>query len=159
MEANKLIAALIFVSVCIVTHAKFLCYSGSSLYQLKALDCGAQNTSYTGSWYCAKSEICEAFMDSNRECVTTRGCATEDQCRPTGSTLDGLVQLNGQNPGGMSITTSCCVAGRFDDDDIIPPDYDDICNSGNQRNLLSKDNLFSLLMTLSICATLWMVGF
>jgi len=40
--------------------------------------------------------------------------------------------------GGTRITTQCCAATKFDDDDAIAIDLGDICNTGStlQANLL-----------------------
>jgi hypothetical protein len=40
--------------------------------------------------------------------------------------------------GGTRITTQCCPAHKFDDDDAIAIDLGDICNSGStlQANIL-----------------------
>ena len=31
--------------------------------------------------------MCESFINPNRKCAVTRGCATADQCMPGGSTV------------------------------------------------------------------------
>ena len=48
------------------------CYTGSSMYQIDTVDCHAKDKEYTGVWYCAKMELCERFINTQRTCVTTR---------------------------------------------------------------------------------------
>lgn len=68
-----------FVSLLYLFFISFL-NIGSSMYQLVTQDCATKDKSYNGTWYCAKMEICESFMNKNRECITTRGCATSEEC-------------------------------------------------------------------------------
>lgn len=117
-------------------QTRALCYSGSNLYQQITQNCNDQDSSYEGSWYCSTIEICEPFMDSSRHCITTRGCATEQECQVSSSTSTSSVYSNTQlqttpgiNPAGMDITISCCLAHNFENDDAVTFDYNDICNS------------------------------
>jgi len=109
-------------------QTKALCYSGSNLYQQLTQNCNSQNPSYTGEWYCAKIELCEAFISESRQCVVTRGCATQSQCRYSPSS-SGIYDSTGLQVAGMSITVTCCLANNFANDDTIAIDYTQICNS------------------------------
>eukprot|EP00981_Chlorochromonas_danica_P008073 scaffold1962_cov180-Ochromonas_danica.AAC.8 len=77
-----------------------------------------------------EKQICESFISERRQCVTTRGCATESECTSNGVVYDGQhIQVGGQYPAGMQITATCCDAHDFPDDDAVAIDYNDICNS------------------------------
>mmetsp|Transcript_31805 Transcript_31805/g.53662 ORF Transcript_31805/g.53662 Transcript_31805/m.53662 type:complete len:175 (-) Transcript_31805:272-796(-) len=113
------------------------CYTGSSLYETVVQNCNDKDPSYTDEWYCATMEICESFIDKARVCAVTKGCATKEECS-TSSTTSGVydsttVDVGGTNPAGMTITTTCCEAKYFDDDDEVAIDYSAICNSANRR--------------------------
>ncbi len=60
-------------------------FLGSSLYQLVTQDCNVKDPSYNGTWYCAKMEVCESYMNKGRQCVVSRGCATSEECAYSGS--------------------------------------------------------------------------
>ena len=96
--------------------------------------------SYKGNWYCAKTEVCEQFIEkTNRECVISKGCATEEQCQCStcnnpvyDSNNDGALQINSNYPAGFKINLYCCEASIFPDDDLISINYDDICNNATK---------------------------
>ncbi len=60
-------------------------------------------------------------MDKGRKCITTRGCVAMSNCNTT-HTLNRHIN-------GIHITSTCCEAKKFSNDDIIPIDYNDVCNS------------------------------
>eukprot|EP01036_Dinobryon_divergens_P026401 gene26401-35044_t len=107
-----------------------LCYSGSNLYQQFTQNCNSQS-SYNGQWYCATIEVCEQYISSARQCMVTRGCATAQQCSNPASGVYSNTNLlvGNQNPAGMTITISCCLANNFASDDTVAIDYTKICNS------------------------------
>lgn len=75
-------------------------------------------------------------MSKARECVETRGCATEEECVSSTSTSgyyngNAIQVTSGINPAGMTITARCCNAYDFPNDDAIPIDYSNICNSSS----------------------------
>ena len=117
--------------------SRALCYSGSSLYQSFIQDCNAEDSSYTGTWYCSEVEVCEAYISGSRDCVVTKGCAKEEQCFDTGNAATGTMYTGSpiqnsasQYPGGMEIRPSCCLSKLFNDDDSAL-DYSEICNSAS----------------------------
>ena len=69
---NIFIITLLISFITLIKCDDYYCYSGSSLYELEVQNCKSENTTYTGTWYCGSMKICESFMDSGRECVTTR---------------------------------------------------------------------------------------
>lgn len=121
------------------TKSRTLCYSGSSMYQTFIQDCNAQDSSYTGTWYCADVEVCESFISGSRDCITTKGCAKEAQCYDTGDSSTGTLydgssisNTGSQLPAGMTISPTCCLnSERFNDDDTAL-DYTNICNDASR---------------------------
>jgi len=113
----------------------------------------ALDSSYTGNWYCAKTEVCEQFIgNTQRECIISKGCATEEQCKCNTCTesvydskFDGPLKVNSVNPAGFEINLYCCEAAIFPDDDLISINYDDICNNASK---ISYHTSF-IIMTLS----------
>lgn len=119
-----------------------ICYSGSLIYQSITQVCEEMNPGYTGTWYCAKTDVCESFMSSSRECMSTKGCAREDECYTTGvstgSFYDGSIVLSntiGSLPAGMKIRPMCCLnKSKFPTDDAtISWASGVICNSATRR--------------------------
>lgn len=132
---------LLLVVVMTVTEARHVCYQGSSLYQIQTQECEDMDGNYTDTWYCSKVTICEWGISSNRECAETRGCSKEKDCLDSsGDVLNGNTVVL----GGTRISTQCCVAHKFDDDDAIAIDLGDICNSGStlQANILGVVGTF-----------------
>lgn len=68
-----------------------ICYSGSTVYQRFTQVCQTLNPAYKGDWYCTKIDVCEFGMSPNRECMSTKGCAREDECFTTGSSATGVM--------------------------------------------------------------------
>lgn len=126
------------------------------MYQLVTQDCERKDSSYNGTWYCAKMEVCESFMNKNRECIVTRGCATSEECTDTSSSTgyyngNKIQTTSGVNPGGMTVTATCCKAYEFSDDDTIAINYDDICNSANSiHNKLSSSVVVGIAAMVAI---------
>ena len=122
-----------------------ICYSGSLIYQQITQVCETQNPGYKGTWYCSKTEVCESFMSSSRECMSTKGCAREDECYTTGSKstgvlYDGSFTLSntiGSLPGGMKIRPMCCLnAAKFPTDDAtISWSPGVVCNSATKSTI------------------------
>lgn len=130
------------------SDAKSLCVSGSNSFQTKIVDCETLDEDYAGDWYCSTVDVCEAQINSERVCMTTRGCATVDQCQMNSNTLDGdTFKLNGQMPGGMTISPFCCRAYDASDDDGTAIKLENICNSGSKISA-------SILLTISITTIL-----
>mmetsp|Transcript_16632 Transcript_16632/g.17997 ORF Transcript_16632/g.17997 Transcript_16632/m.17997 type:complete len:161 (+) Transcript_16632:186-668(+) len=128
-------------------QTKAICYSGSNLYQLLTQDCNDKDSSYTGEWFCAKMEVCENFISSERTCIVTRGCATAQECSSgSGFYSNQNIQVNGQNPGGMTVTVTCCSAYNFPSDDTIALDYSNICNSASSNIVMSVFALFAVFV-------------
>lgn len=75
---SVLYITLLIALIALVKGDDFYCYSGSSIYELQVQNCKNENTSYTGTWYCGSMKICESYMDSGRECVTTRYVISND---------------------------------------------------------------------------------
>ncbi len=129
-------------------EGKSLCVSGSNNFQTKVVDCESLDEDYAGVWYCSTVDVCEAQINSERVCMTTRGCATVDQCQMNAKTLDGdTFKLNGQKPGGMTISPYCCKAFDASDDDGTVIKMENICNSGSKISA-------SILMIISITTIL-----
>ena len=103
------------------------------MYQKLTVDCNAQDPTYTGEWYCANVKVCESYMSSKRQCMTTRGCAKEAECEfSAGNTYAGdtaLLNYAGKSPAGMTITPECCSNSKKFADDDGAVDYSVICNS------------------------------
>ena len=143
-QVFRILIVLACALVCIVVaDNKNLCYSGSSMYQLVTQDCTSQDRQYEGTWYCAKVEVCESYMSNARQCITSRGCAKEEQCTYTSSSGANKTMNNypvkdsdGQKPAGMKITTTCCKAAKFPTDDTVAIDYADICNAASSSRAL-----------------------
>jgi hypothetical protein len=131
---SSLMVVLLLLGIVSLVQSRYYCFTGSSEYQLQVVDCADRNSTYTGDWYCATMEVCEQFQDTNRHCISTRGCATDSQCTdssdqtlmtsPTNIYLTGATKIS-----GMTVKTSCCAANKFEDDDLIAADLSDICNS------------------------------
>ena len=123
----------------------------------------ALDPSYTGNWYCAKTEVCEQFIETtNRECVISKGCATEEQCAcstcsNTGYAYDssdsdnGPLKVNSNYPAGFKINLYCCEAAIFPDDDLISINYDDICNSA------TKNSYYTSFIVMSFATVLFLL--
>ena len=137
-----LLAALCGVNAATATNlTRTICYSGSLIYQQITQVCQEQDSSYTGDWYCSKTEVCESFISPARQCMSTKGCAKESQCYTTGTTsgtlYDNYVVTNsgGALPAGMTVRVSCCMnAKKFPTDDATiswAPGV--ICNSASRR--------------------------
>lgn len=108
----------------------YYCYSGSSLYQLDLQNCGDEDPSYTGDWFCGVMKVCETYQPSGRECITTRGCAKREQCTDSsGGIFDGSTP-NGTVAGAV-LYPSCCQANSFPTDDAIAIDYSNVCNAAS----------------------------
>ena len=130
-----LLASILLVSEA-ASNSRTLCYSGSTLYQRFIQDCNAQNSNYTGTWYCAEVEVCESFISGRRTCISTKGCATEEQCYDTGSSSTGTLyngnsisNAGSQLPAGMTISPKCCLNSNLFNDDDSALDFDSICNN------------------------------
>ena len=86
----------------IIKFSYHLLYLGSSLYQLNAMDCTAQDSTVSeDDWYCVKAEMCEQYISGNRVCAVTRGCATATQCTDSSGSIynNDVVLSNSNNPG------------------------------------------------------------
>ena len=134
-----LIAGVILKVSLGATNSRTLCYSGSSMYQTFIQDCNAQDSTYTGTWYCAEVEVCESFIRGSRTCMTTKGCAKEAQCYNTGDSSTGTLydgssisNTGSQLPAGMTISPSCCLNTELFNDDDTALDYTDICNDASR---------------------------
>lgn len=87
-------------------------------------------------------------MSSARECIITRGCATEEQCNFDVDT-DGALKTS---PAGMTIYPSCCTAGDFPTDDTVTLAYKKICNPAAVSFTVP-----SLLVSMSVAAVIAVV--
>lgn len=147
---GRSIAVLISFYLSSINADRSYCFSGSDLYQLESFDCTAKDSSYTGDWYCSTMTICESYIDSDRDCVTTRGCAQESQCvDPSTSEVYSdhkISTSSNQTYGGIEVTVSCCKAGDFPSDDALAIDMGDICNSAS--------SLYTNVGIVSICVAL-----
>lgn len=115
------------------------CYTGSDLYQNTIQNCVAQDTSFNGTWYCAKMVICEQYMASGRECIQTKGCAKDTECQfnPNYNSVS--------NNGGMIVSSYCCKNKEtFPDDDTLAVEVGQICNSASSRHSKSIISLASM---------------
>lgn len=63
-----------------------------------------------------------------------------------------MPQLSGQYPGGMKVTTTCCMANNFPDDDTVAIDFTDICNSASRQGMSGL-----LVIGLAALLTAWQV--
>lgn len=140
------------------SNSRTLCYSGSTLYQMFIQDCNAEDTSYTGTWYCSEVEVCEQFISGSRDCVITKGCAKEEQCYDTGSASTGTMYTGSaisnsgsQYPGGMEIRPSCCSNPNLFNDDDSAVDYSLICNSASR--LFGLNAFFAAAFSIAIATT------
>ena len=138
-----LVLCVVLLSSILVSEAasnsRTLCYSGSSMYQSFIQDCNAQDTSYSGTWYCADVEVCESFISGTRSCISTKGCAKEEQCYDTGSSStgtlysgDSISNTGSELPAGMTISPSCCLNSDLFNDDDTALDYTNICNDASR---------------------------
>ena len=86
----------------ISVYSRYVCFTGSSLYQQETQDCGDKDPKYNGTWYCSKVEVCEAYIPSVRQCIVSRGCAKEEQCVDSSGAVVGSqqIKISGNNPGG-----------------------------------------------------------
>ena len=140
------------------SNSRTLCYSGSSLYQSFIQDCDAEDSSYTGRWYCSEVEVCEAYISGTRDCMVTKGCAKEEQCFDTGSAATGTmytgsaIENSGSHyPGGMEIRPSCCSNPSLFNDDDSALDYSLICNSASP--LFGSHALLTTILSIAIAIT------
>ena len=103
------------------------CYSGSDLYQHTIQNCIEQDTSYNGTWYCAKMKVCETYMAKGRECIQTKGCAKATDC-------ENIVSGEPTVSAGMTYTQYCCKnKNSFPDDDTLAVEVSEICNNGKSK--------------------------
>jgi hypothetical protein len=133
-----------------------LARAGSTLYQLTVQDCNDKDSSYLGTWYCGTMEVCESFINSNRVCIVTKGCATESECTSTSSTIydsSAIQTTSGIAPAGMTITASCCEAEYYENDDTVAVDYSKICNAGTGSPLTGALGLALML----VASTMYML--
>lgn len=130
--------------------------TGSNLYQEGTQNCNQKDPSYTGVWQCAKISICEQFMNQNRECIVTRGCATQEQCvngssySNTGGWKGQELTIDGYAPAGMTITISCCKAYHEEDDDAAVIQYADVCNSSAKLMVGYAAAVITLLLSVAM---------
>jgi len=98
-------------------------------------------------------------MSSSRECMRSKGCATEEQCTCTGSNCvasdgtteyEGQLTNNNQNPGGYTINVYCCKSYIFPDDDLVSINYDEICNHASSLSSMSCYTSFVIMGALTI---------
>mmetsp|Transcript_17950 Transcript_17950/g.33743 ORF Transcript_17950/g.33743 Transcript_17950/m.33743 type:complete len:149 (+) Transcript_17950:52-498(+) len=142
---------IVLVMVLATSHARFVCYQGSSLYQIETQECNNMDANYTGTWYCSKVTICEWGISSQRQCAETRGCSKEEECKDgSGNIYSGESTVL----GGTRISTECCEAHKFDDDDAIAIDLGDICNSAPA----TKSSVTVLLSTLVLAGAVMIWG-
>jgi len=140
--------------------ARNYCFTGSSEYQLVPVECATHNSSVNAAdWYCATMEICEQYKNTERKCMTTRGCATAVQCRDpaTNAIYDGTNIYTSTSSlikaGGMEVKTWCCQnnVNDFSDDDGIAPDLSGVCNEGSRLRsasiMISVSYIFVLICT------------
>eukprot|EP01031_Cornospumella_fuschlensis_P034915 gene34915-42281_t len=83
-------------------------------------------------------EICESFISSARECIETRGCATQEECTTSSGTIyngETVESVPSTLPAGMTMKATCCMANNFPDDDTIALDYKDVCNSASKSSV------------------------
>ena len=129
----RMMLLCIFLIIASVNAAgsRTLCYSGSDMYQRLTMDCNALDPAYQGNWYCAKVTICEQYISSSRNCITTRGCAKDNQCQISGGGIYSGLPLapGGEYPAGMTITPSCCSNSQTFATDDGALDYSLICNN------------------------------
>lgn len=84
--------------------------------------------------------------------TSSRGCSKEADCTDgTGAVYDGT---DTTILGGTRITTQCCPAHKFDDDDAIAIDLGDICNSGRAV----RADLVLVLGTLAVVGAVVVMG-
>ena len=72
-----------------------------------------------------------------------RGCSKEEECKDSaGDVYDGtqVAVL-----GGTRITTQCCVAHKFDDDDAIAIDLGDICNTASSLHSSGRVSVYVVM--------------
>lgn len=102
--------------------------------------------------YTEAIQVCENDISSQRQCIVTRGCATEAQCLnpSTGQPYAGekLLSTSGQVPAGMNLYPRCCKSTLFQTDDAIAINYGDICNPASRSALSGAVALASALLGL-----------
>lgn len=131
-----------------------LCYSGSDMYQKLTVDCTAQDSEYTGTWYCATISVCEQYISSSRNCMTTRGCAKADQCDDGGNIYSGTALSN--YPAGMTIKPKCCLNSELFASDDGALDYNIICNSSSkQLQVIGVSSMIVILAIVSMATHIW----
>jgi len=127
---------VLFMCLNLVRPQRSYCFSGTSEYQAEVVECSEKNPSYNGNWYCATMEICEQFKNSDRNCIISRGCATEEQCTDGSGNIYHQTKNteSGERIGGMTVTTSCCLNDNdaFYDDDLIAVDLSGVCNAAGR---------------------------
>jgi hypothetical protein len=141
-----------------------ICYSGSTVYQQFTQVCQTLDPSYTGTWYCAKTVLCEAYIPDSRECISTKGCARESECYTTGLASTGTLyqgQINlktpaGNSPAGMTVTPYCCTNPALfpDDDASISWAAGTVCNSAAR---IGGTSFTWLAATLAVIISLFLV--
>jgi hypothetical protein len=149
----------ILVLICTISSlsavaTRTLCYTGSDLYQKLTVDCNAQEPDYKGEWYCASISVCEQYISTKRNCITTRGCAKAAQCVNGATKYNGdTLQVNGQNPGGMTIQPKCCQNSELFNNDDGALNYNLICNA-SARGLQSLGTLaIAVIIAVGVAAT------
>lgn len=163
---------LLAICLCLIHGAsaasasRTLCYSGSDLYQKITTDCDAQDTSYTGDWYCATMEMCESYISSSRTCITTKGCAKAEQCCSDGDTSctsstntfydsTSIQTSTGGSPAGMTVKATCCKNSELFADDDSALDYTIICNSAARQGLSALVSLAAISMVTFVLSNLF----
>lgn len=83
-----------------------------------------------------------------------RGCAKAEECYVSGSSppvySGNALTANGQNPGGITILPTCCLANSFPDDDTLAIDYKMICNAAGASARAVSVRMMMMTMTLAI---------